>query len=87
MLNLAGMILVFLAYLAFAARRLMTYLHILQQDDYDNGRLLRWIVRNKVFDRRLSIALLVTGLLWFFFRWELISFLLTFICFAVIAVL
>jgi len=56
---------IFLAFLAFAAKRLMTYLHALQQDDYDNIRLLRWIIEHQVFDKKLSAALLLCGLLSF----------------------
>ncbi len=49
----------FLAFLAFAGRRLMRYLHILQQDDYDNARLLGWIFRYRVIDKRISIIILM----------------------------
>jgi len=48
-----------LAFLAFAGRRLMRYLHILQQDDYDNTRLLSWMFRYRVIDKRISIILLM----------------------------
>ena len=55
-----------LAFLVFAGRRLMRYLHILQQDDYDNRRLLSWMFRYKVFDRRISIVLLLLSVAVFF---------------------
>jgi UDP-N-acetylmuramoyl-tripeptide--D-alanyl-D-alanine ligase len=42
----------------FAARRLLTYLHIFQQEEYDNGRFLRWIIKNQGWDRRLSLLLI-----------------------------
>src|SRR5206468_10182706 len=42
---------------AFAARRLLTYLHIFQQEEYDGPRFLRWLWREGAFDRRLSVAL------------------------------
>ena len=58
--------LVFIAWMAFATKRLMTYLHILQQDDYDNARLMRWIFEYRVFDKRLSAMLLIIGFLSFF---------------------
>ncbi len=48
-----------LAFMVFAGRRLMRYLHILQQDDYDNKRLLSWMFRYKVIDKRISIILLL----------------------------
>ncbi len=55
-----------LAFLAFAGRRLMRYLHILQQDDYDNGRLLGWMFRYRVIDKRISIILLMLAASIFF---------------------
>lgn len=56
LLTLAG-------FLPFAARRLLTYLHLFQQEEYDNGRFLRWLGRERAFDRRLSVALIVLGIL------------------------
>jgi len=50
-----------IAFLAFAAKRMMNYLHALQQNTYDNGRLVSWIFKNKVFDTRVSLALIVIG--------------------------
>ncbi|MBV9825321.1 MAG: UDP-N-acetylmuramoyl-tripeptide--D-alanyl-D-alanine ligase [Alphaproteobacteria bacterium] len=47
-----------IGFLPFAARRLLTYLHLFQQEEYDGPRFLRWIVANQGFDRRLSLALL-----------------------------
>ena len=38
----------------FALRRLLTYLHLFQQEEYDNRRFLAWIVRNVAFDRRFN---------------------------------
>lgn len=48
-----------IAFLVFAGRRLMNYLHALQQDDYDNGRLVAWIFKHGVFDKRISALLLI----------------------------
>jgi UDP-N-acetylmuramoyl-tripeptide--D-alanyl-D-alanine ligase len=42
----------------FAARRLLTYLHLFQQEEYDSRRFLRWIGENRGWDRRLSLVLL-----------------------------
>ena len=53
--------LVALAFLVFAYRRLLTYLHIYQQEEYDSGRFLRWVVARLAFDKRVSIALAVAG--------------------------
>jgi UDP-N-acetylmuramoyl-tripeptide--D-alanyl-D-alanine ligase len=44
-------------FLAFAARRLLTYLHIFQQEEYDGPRFLHWLWQNAAFDRRLSLAI------------------------------
>jgi UDP-N-acetylmuramoyl-tripeptide--D-alanyl-D-alanine ligase len=46
------------AFAAFAARRLLTYLHLFQQDEYDGPRFLRWLAANGGWDRRLSLALI-----------------------------
>jgi UDP-N-acetylmuramoyl-tripeptide--D-alanyl-D-alanine ligase len=56
-------VLIWIGFVAFAARRLTTYLHLFQQEEYDNTRFVRWLVREQVFDRRLSLALLVLGIL------------------------
>ena len=47
----------------FALRRLLTYLHVFQQEEYDNGRFLAWIVTNRAWDQRLSFALLMVWLM------------------------
>lgn len=49
---------VLICFLVFAARRLLTYLHLFQQEEYDGPRFIRWIVVNRGWDRRLSLALL-----------------------------
>ena len=46
-------------FLVFAARRLLTYLHIFQQEEYDGPRFLRWLIQSVAFDRRLSLAIIV----------------------------
>lgn len=55
-----------LAFAAFAVRRLMTYLHIFQQEEYDGRRFLRWLVSTGSVDRKLSLALLALGIAAFF---------------------
>jgi UDP-N-acetylmuramoyl-tripeptide--D-alanyl-D-alanine ligase len=51
-------ILVAACYAVFCLRRLITYLHIFQQEEYDSIRFVRWIVKSSAFDRRAT-ALLV----------------------------
>ena len=45
----------------FMARRLLTYLHLFQQEEYDSARFLRWLVRERAIDRRLSATLVAIG--------------------------
>ncbi len=45
----------------FALRRLLTYLHLFQQEEYDNRRFLVWIANHAAIDRRLSILLAGTA--------------------------
>jgi UDP-N-acetylmuramoyl-tripeptide--D-alanyl-D-alanine ligase len=42
---------------AFAARRLLTYLHLFQQEEYDGRRFVAGLIGNRTFDRRLSLAI------------------------------
>ena len=58
MLNL----LVLVCFIAFALRRLLTYLHIFQQEEYDAKRFVSWLIEYKAFDKRLS-ALLLGGVI------------------------
>ncbi len=65
--SVLGALLIYLAYLVFAGRRLLTYLHAYQQEEYDTLRFLRWMRQNAVFDKRLSLALLAAGVLYLLF--------------------
>src|SRR5207237_7335981 len=46
-----------ICFVVFAARRLLTYLHLFQQEEYDGRRFLTWLVENRAWDRRLSLIL------------------------------
>ncbi len=46
------------AFLVFAARRGLTYLHIFQQEEYDGPRFLRWMAAARAFDKRATLPLL-----------------------------
>jgi len=50
-----------LAFAYFASRRLMTYLHIFQQEEYDGARFARWLVATGSVDKKLSLALMAVG--------------------------
>jgi len=62
-------VLIYIAFLAFAARRLMTYLHIFQQEDYNELRFLGWVLAKRVFDKRLSFIILLAAALSFARVW------------------
>lgn len=47
------------AAIVFATRRLLRYLHMFQQDEYDGRRFLRWLFTEAAFDKKLSAALLL----------------------------
>ena len=51
------------AFLLFALRRLLTYLHIYQQDEYDPLRFIRWLFASRSFDLRASLVILIIGVL------------------------
>ena len=53
-----GALFAVVGFAVFAARRLLTYLHIFQQEEYDGPRFLRWLWRGGALDRRLSLALI-----------------------------
>ncbi len=48
-----------LVFTFFIVRRLMTYLHIFQQEEYDNARFKTWVLENQAFDRKITLALIV----------------------------
>ena len=51
------------AFLLFAYRRLRTYLHIYQQEEYDSKRFIRWLISRYSFDTRASFVVFVLGTL------------------------
>lgn len=46
-----------LAFVFFAWRRTLTYLHIFQQDDYDGSRFTHWVASRRVIDKKASLSL------------------------------
>ncbi|HEX4751103.1 MAG TPA: Mur ligase family protein, partial [Bryobacteraceae bacterium] len=55
--------LVAIVFLWFAYRRLLTYLHIYQQEEYDSGRFIRWMITHYSFDIKASVVIFVIGAL------------------------
>jgi UDP-N-acetylmuramoyl-tripeptide--D-alanyl-D-alanine ligase len=49
--------LVLIGFAPFALKRLMTYLHIFQQEEYDGPRFLAWMRSTGTFDKRASLVL------------------------------
>lgn len=47
----------FIGFAVFALKRLLTYLHLYQQDEYDTPRFTGWIVRHGLFDKRISLLI------------------------------
>jgi len=76
MIELAYTIIIYLTFLVLAAKRLMTYLHVLQQEDYDNTRLMKWIFDHKAFDKRLSFGFVVLSVAWLYIPAFFIAFLI-----------
>ena len=52
-------LLVLFAAIVLATRRLLRYLHIFQQEEYDGRRFANWLFAEAAFDKRLSAALLL----------------------------
>lgn len=63
MIEIATLSLIFIAFVAFAGKRQMTYMHVLQQEDYFNDRLFSWMLKNSAFDKRISLSMLFVGAL------------------------
>lgn len=82
MIDIASDSLVYIAYLGFAMKRVMTYLHVLQQEDYDSGRLMKWVFEHSAYDKRLTPAFLVLGGASFYIPEFFVNFII-FICFVI----
>ena len=50
------------AFLLFAFKRTLTYLHVFQQDEYDSRRFLLWIWKERAVDRKVSLAIAICAL-------------------------
>ncbi|MBG78631.1 MAG: Mur ligase [Alphaproteobacteria bacterium] len=79
MVETASITLIYLVFITLAAKRIMTYLHVLQQEDYDSKRLNKWIFEHKAFDKKLSLALAVLSVVWMYVPSFFMAF-LAFIC-------
>lgn len=57
----------------FFYRRLLRYMQFLQQEDYESGRFLDWLMQRKAFDRRGSLVSLAGMVLNFFTPFSLLT--------------
>lgn len=64
--ELFSIFLIYFTFLAFAAKRNLTYLHLFQQDDYDGGRFFKWIFKTGTFDKKLSLGIIAATVAWYF---------------------
>ncbi|MGI9522702.1 MAG: Mur ligase family protein [Hyphomicrobiaceae bacterium] len=58
-LSIVASLAALLGFAFFAWRRLLRYLHIFQQDEYDAKRFLPWLITTFSFDKRVSAALIL----------------------------
>lgn len=58
----------FAAILSFVYYRGTALLHFLQQEEYDNDRFLRWLFRRRVFDKKATLLILTSFILWYFLK-------------------
>lgn len=47
----------------FTGKRLLTFLHVFQQEEYNGKRFVPWIFRNLAFDKRMSSCVLISFIL------------------------
>ncbi|MEO1607997.1 MAG: UDP-N-acetylmuramoyl-tripeptide--D-alanyl-D-alanine ligase [Pseudomonadota bacterium] len=52
----------FMAFAFFCWRRMLRYLHIFQQDEYDASRFLPWLAGKIAFDKKVSFALILLAI-------------------------
>jgi UDP-N-acetylmuramoyl-tripeptide--D-alanyl-D-alanine ligase len=62
-IDIAVTALLFFTFIAFAGKRGLTYMHIYQQEEYDSPRFLKWIIANRVFDKRMSLLVIACSVL------------------------
>ena len=60
-IELASTVILFLAFIGFAGKRGLTYMHVYQQEEYDTPRFLSWMLAHWVFDKRLSVLILIAA--------------------------
>lgn len=86
MVDISITILLYISFLVFCLKRIMTYLHILQQEEYYTGRFFDWVIRNFVIDKRVTLILGILGAAGLFIPPEVPPFALLSVTFLVLIV-
>jgi len=53
---------------AFVYYRGMSLLQFFQQEEYDNDRFIRWLFQRRAFDKKATLLVLVSFILWYFLK-------------------
>ena len=78
MIEIASIVVLFLTFMGFTVKRTLTYMHVFQQEEYDSGRLIKWIVANSAFDKRLTLILAMAVGASFFIEQLFVTFIIFF---------
>lgn len=78
MIEIASIVVLFLTFMGFTVKRTLTYMHVFQQEEYDSGRLIKWIVGNSAFDKRLTLILAMAVGASFFIEQLFVTFIIFF---------
>lgn len=54
--------LLFIVFMIFATRRLLSYLHFYQQDEYDSKRFSKWLIKERNIDKKLTFVVVALSL-------------------------
>lgn len=68
----------------FTGRRLLTFLHVFQQEEYNGKRFIPWIINNHAFDKRMSTLVLIAFTASFFTTSMIVNIILA-VCFLGVA--
>jgi len=60
--------LLFISIWTFVYFRGMSLLQFYQQEEYDSDRFIRWLFRRRVFDKKATLLVLVSFILWYFLK-------------------
>ncbi len=67
----------FIASAIFTGKRLLTFLHIFQQEEYNGKRFVPWLLENKAFDKKMSAVLIAVFITSFIFNAAILNLLIS----------